>query len=132
MKDNFIIEAYPLSMLPNSHLSNPAYMKQYGLKTKTIKSYYSHVVDEKQDVVIATKDIDENTMKKMIKPLIESLVLKDTNYMEMVLVTSLRKTSPNEMPRIRPLGLTNAINFGSQVVANPQIQSMLYGNTNLG
>ena len=38
MKDNFIIEAYPLSMLPNSHLSNPAYMKQYGLKTKTIKT----------------------------------------------------------------------------------------------
>ena len=65
MKDNFIIEAYPLSMLPNSHLSNPAYKKQYGLKTKTIKSYYSHVIDETQDVVIATKDIDESTMKKI-------------------------------------------------------------------
>ena len=65
MKDNFIIEAYPLSMLPNSHLSDPAYKKQYGLKTKTIKSYYSHVIDETQDVVIATKDIDENTMKKI-------------------------------------------------------------------
>ena len=65
MKDNFIIEAYPLSMLPNSHLSNPAYKEQYGLKTKTIKSYYSHVIDETQDVVIATKDIDESTMKKI-------------------------------------------------------------------
>ena len=65
MKDNFIIEAYPLSMLPNSPLSNPAYKKQYGLKTKTIKSYYSHVIDETQDVVIATKDINESTMKKI-------------------------------------------------------------------
>ena len=29
-------------------------------------------------------------------------------------------------------GLNNAIDFGSQVIANPQVQSMLYGNTNLG
>ena len=65
MKDNFIIEAYPLSMLPNSHMSHPSYKKQYGLKTKTIKSYYSHVIDETQDVVIATKDINESTMKKI-------------------------------------------------------------------
>ena len=65
MKDNFIIEAHPLSMLPNSHMSHPSYKKQYGLKTKTIKSYYSHVIDETQDVVIATKDIDESTMKKI-------------------------------------------------------------------
>ena len=65
MKDNFIIEAHPLSMLPNSHMSHPSYKKQYGLKTKTIKSYYSHVIDETQEVVIATKDIDESTMKKI-------------------------------------------------------------------
>ena len=65
MKDNFIIEAHPLSMLPNSHMSHPSYKKQYGLKTKTMKSYYSHVIDETQEVVIATKDIDESTMKKI-------------------------------------------------------------------
>jgi len=65
MNDNFIIEAYPLTMLPNSQMNKPAYKKQYGIKTKNIKSYYSHVVDETQDVVVATKDIDENTMKKI-------------------------------------------------------------------
>lgn len=65
LEEDFIIEAFPLALLPNSEMSDPEYMEKYGLKTKTIKSYFSHFVDETQETVIATKDIDEPTMKKL-------------------------------------------------------------------
>jgi len=65
LKDDFIVESYPLALLQNSEMNNPKYKEQYGIKTKTVKSYFSNYVTEWQDMVVATRTMDEETMSRV-------------------------------------------------------------------
>ena len=65
LKDDFIVESYPLALLQNSEMNDPKYKQQYGIKTKTVKSYFSNYVTEWQDMVVATRTMDEQTMSRV-------------------------------------------------------------------
>lgn len=65
LKDDFIVESYPLALLQNSEMNDASYKEKYGIKTKLVKSYFSHYVDEWQDMVVATRTMDENTMSRV-------------------------------------------------------------------
>ena len=65
LKDGFIVESYPLSMLQNSEMNDPKYKEQYGIKTKKIKSYFSNYVDEWLDMVVSTNTMSEEKMKRV-------------------------------------------------------------------
>jgi putative methyltransferase len=65
LKDDFIVESYPLALLQNSELNYPAYKEKYGIKTKKVRSYFSNFIDEWQDMVVATRTMDESTMSRV-------------------------------------------------------------------
>ena len=65
LKDDFIVESYPLALLHNSEMNDPKYKEQYGIKTKSVKSYFSNYVSEWQDMVVATRTMDEQTMSRV-------------------------------------------------------------------
>lgn len=64
LRGGLIIESFPLVMLQNSEMADPDYRKQYGIKTKRIKSWFSNIVDEWQDMVVATNTMDEQDYKR--------------------------------------------------------------------
>lgn len=65
LKDDFIVESYPLALLQNSEMNDPEYKEKYKIKTKLVKSIFSNYVDEWQDMVVATGTMDEETMKRV-------------------------------------------------------------------
>ena len=65
LKDGFIVESFPLSLLQNSEMNIPAYKKQYGLVTKSVKSYFSNHVDEWQDMVVGTRTMSQQMMSRV-------------------------------------------------------------------
>lgn len=65
LKDDFIVESYPLALLQNSELNYPEYKEKYGIKTKKVRSYFSNYVDEWQDMVVATRTMPESTMSRV-------------------------------------------------------------------
>jgi len=65
LKEDFIVESYPLALLQNSEMNDPNYKEKYGLKTKVVKSYFSNIVDEWQDMVVGTRTMDEETMQRV-------------------------------------------------------------------
>ena len=65
IEDGFTVEAYPLTILPNSRMNNTDYKEKYGIKSKTIESGFSNYITETSETVIATKDIDEKSMEKI-------------------------------------------------------------------
>lgn len=65
LKENFVVESYPLALLQNSEMNDPVYKEKYGLKTQKVRSYFSNIVDEYQDMVVATRTMDEETMSRV-------------------------------------------------------------------
>jgi radical SAM superfamily enzyme YgiQ (UPF0313 family) len=65
LKDDFIVESYPLALLQNSEMNDPVYKEKYGIITKKVKSYFSNYVDEWQDMVVGTRTMPENMMSRV-------------------------------------------------------------------
>jgi len=65
LKDGFIVESFPLALLQNSEMNDPAYKEKYGIITKKVKSYFSNYVDEWQDMVVGTRTMPEEMMSRV-------------------------------------------------------------------
>ena len=65
LKDDFIVESYPLALLQNSEMNDPVYKEKYGIITKKVKSYFSNYVDEWQDMVVGTRTMPEEMMSRV-------------------------------------------------------------------
>jgi len=65
LKDDFIVESYPLALLQNSEMNAPEYREKYGIITKKVKSYFSNYVDEWQEMVVGTRTMPEHMMSRV-------------------------------------------------------------------
>jgi len=65
LKDGFVVESFPLSLLKNSEMSQPVYKEKYGLETKLVNSYFSNYVDEWQDMVVSTSTMTAEEMRRV-------------------------------------------------------------------
>ena len=62
---DIIVEAYPVTILQNSEMNDPAYKEKHGITQVTLKSYFSNIIDEYQETLTGTKDLPEEQMKKL-------------------------------------------------------------------
>mgnify|MGYP003633775521 FL=1 len=65
LSQDIIVEAYPVSILMNSEMNDPAYKEKHGITQATLKSYFSNIIDEYQETLTGTRDLPEEQMKKL-------------------------------------------------------------------
>ena len=62
---DIIVEAYPVTILQNSEMNDPAYKEKHGITHTSLKSYFSNIVDEYQETLTGTRDLPEELMGKL-------------------------------------------------------------------
>jgi len=65
MENDFMIEAFPLTLFANSEMNNKDYLQQYGIMSEPTKTYFSKFIDEYQDMVVGTEHMPPETLKRV-------------------------------------------------------------------
>ena len=62
--ENLYIDSYPLSILSNSEMNREEYREAHGIKTATVTLPFSKIIEEKEEMVIATSTMNEEQAER--------------------------------------------------------------------